>query len=108
LSSQPDTYLSSIFTSILTSSLDLDWVTRLWDVWVFEGDAVLVRGAVALFASKENKLYGASTKEEVCCILQGEVEKRLSGGSATSAVAMDEEGWMGLVRDAGRGTKIMA
>lgn len=83
-------------------------MTRLWDVWVFEGDAVLVRAAIALFASKENKLYGTSTKEEVCSVLRGDVEKRLSGSSEVSAVSMDEEDWMRLVRDAGRGTKIMA
>ena len=86
----PDPYFSPIFSSLFTQSIGLDLVTRLWDVWVFEGDAVLVRAAIALFASLESRLYGVNTKEEILRILRNGVE----GG--------DEEKWMRAVRDAGR------
>jgi len=87
---QPDIYLNSIFSGLFTRNLDLDAVTRLWDVWVFEGDAVLVRAMVAFLGCAESKLYGANTSREVVSILNGVLE---TGG---------EEGWMRAVRDAGR------
>jgi hypothetical protein len=65
-------------------------VTRLWDAWVFEGDAVLVRAAVAIFTCLESKLYGASSKEELLRMMRNGVE---SGA---------EEKWMRAVRGAGR------
>lgn len=88
----PSAYLTPIFASLFTAHLDLDNVTRLWDVWAFEGDAVLVRAAVALFAAFESRLYGASSKEEILRILSGGVQ----GG---------EERWMRAIRDAGRGER---
>jgi hypothetical protein len=86
----PEPYLDPTFSSLFTQSVDLDSVTRLWDVWVFEGDAVLVRAAVAIFTCLESKLYGASTKEELLRIMRSGVE---SG---------EEEKWMRAVREAGR------
>jgi hypothetical protein len=88
--SRPDAYLDPIFSSLFTQTLSLDAVTRLWDVWVFEGDAVLVRAAVALFTCLESKLYGTKSKEETLRILK------------TSFDIRDEEVWMRAVRDAGR------
>jgi hypothetical protein len=75
---------------LFTRAVDLDSATRLWDVWVFEGDAVLVRAAAAIFTCLESKLYGASSREEVVKILRNGVDS----GS--------EEKWMQAVRAAGR------
>jgi hypothetical protein len=85
----PELYLDPIFSSLFTQSVDLDSATRLWDVWVFEGDAALVRAAVAIFTCLESKLYGASSKEELLRIMRNGVE---SG---------QEERWMRAVKEAG-------
>ncbi|KAH7363802.1 rab-GTPase-TBC domain-containing protein [Rhexocercosporidium sp. MPI-PUGE-AT-0058] len=90
LNISPSAYLSNMFTSLFTENLSLDNVTRLWDVMVFEGDAVLVRAAVAYLTELEGKLFGAQTEEEV----RGIVEKGLGG--------LGEEAWMSAVRGAGK------
>lgn len=79
------------FTAMGTSNLGLDDVSRLWDVMVFEGDALLVRGAVAFLTSLEGKLYACTTSEEVRSV----VEQGLAG-------VVGEEDWMRCVRGAGK------
>lgn len=36
----------------------MDIASRIWDVYVFEGDAVLVQAAVGMLARLEGRLYG--------------------------------------------------
>lgn len=84
-----DAYLRNIFTGLFTESLNLDNATRLWDVMVFEGDAVLVRAAVAFLTELEGKLFGAGTAEEVYAVVAKGVE-------------LGEEEWMKAVRGAGK------
>ncbi len=79
-----------MFTSLFTESLSLDNATRLWDVVVFEGDAVIVRAAVAYLTELEGKLFGAEKKEDVYAI----VKEGLDG--------VGEEDWMLAVRGAGK------
>jgi hypothetical protein len=83
-------YMHNWFTALGTATLDLEQVSRLWDVMVFEGDALLVRAAVAFLTSLEAKLFGASTAEEICRI----VKEGIAG--------IGEEEWMRLVRAAGK------
>lgn len=98
----PDLYLADVFTGLFTRQLALDEATRLWDVYVFEGDAVLIRAAVALLMRNEMALLGTKTGAEVHAIVSstsgGEDSKtpRVAGGNA------EEERWMRAVRDAGK------
>jgi len=81
--------LDAIFSSLFTQQLSLDAVTRLWDIWVFEGDAVLVRAMIALLGILESKLSTATSAEEISAVIkEGSV-----GG---------EEDWIMAVRDAGK------
>jgi len=96
----PAVYLKPLFADLFTSSLDLDNVTRLWDVWVFEGDAVLVRAAVGLFSLAETKLYSATSRDEVLRVFAG-----LQAEMGTGASKIGEEQWMKAVREAGRAEK---
>lgn len=89
----PDEYLADVFTSLFTKHLGLDECTRLWDVYVFEGDAVLVRAAVALLVSREGELMGAKNAEQVRRALMDASKSDLEG-------KVDE--WMRRVRDAGK------
>ncbi|OTB07478.1 hypothetical protein M426DRAFT_53572 [Hypoxylon sp. CI-4A] len=68
---EPDDYLGSMFTSCLTEHFSLDECTRLWDVYVFEGDTVLIRAAVALLLESEAALLSANTTTEVRSVLVG-------------------------------------
>lgn len=70
--------------------MNLDHATRLWDIMVFEGDAVLVRAGVAYLTAMEGKLFGASSHKEVCEIVKGGLEN------------MGEEEWVKAVRSAGK------
>jgi hypothetical protein len=79
-----------MFTSLFTESLSLDNATRLWDAMVFEGDAVLVRAAVAYLTAMEGKLFGAESARQVYDIVTGGLDN------------MGEEEWMKAVRDAGK------
>jgi hypothetical protein len=60
----PVEYLAPIFTSLFCSHrFDMDIASRIWDVYVFEGDEVLIHAACATLAKLEGKLYGS--REEV-------------------------------------------
>ncbi|KAK4034140.1 hypothetical protein C8A01DRAFT_39398 [Parachaetomium inaequale] len=99
----PDAYLESIFTSLFTRHLALDEATRLWDVYVFEGDALLVRAGVALLLQREMVLLAAKSFAEVQAVLGMAApgggpprSPRVVGGNG------EEEGWMRAVREAGK------
>ncbi|KAJ3557642.1 hypothetical protein NPX13_g9885 [Xylaria arbuscula] len=51
-----ETCLNDMFTTLFTRHLSLDDCTRLWDVYVFEGDNILIHGAVALLLECEMSL----------------------------------------------------
>ena len=96
----PDSYLADIFTGLFTSHLPLDQAARLGDVYVFEGDAVLVRAGVALLLPKEMALLGTKTMAEVRAILNysapGVKGPRAVGGDG------EEDRWMKAVKEAGK------
>jgi hypothetical protein len=61
-------YLAPLFKSLFCC-LGMDIASRILDVYVFEGDAVLPQAAVAVFAKLEGKLYG--DKNEILDVLIG-------------------------------------
>lgn len=99
----PDAYLSNMFTSLFTDHLALDEAARLWDVYVFEGDAVLVRAGVALLLQREMSLLGAKTIDEVKAVLETGT-RHASAETAKPVVSSngDEDRWIQAVRDAGK------
>ncbi|KAL2163581.1 hypothetical protein VTH06DRAFT_5639 [Thermothelomyces fergusii] len=122
-----DAFLENVFIGLFTRHLALDEVTRLWDVYVFEGDTLLVRAAVALLLQHEMALLAAGSAAEVQAVLLGgsvvvvAADPSSSDGSAaTSGVTRlsvispppknprvvggqgDEERWMAAVREAGK------
>lgn len=90
-----DTYLGDIFTALFTGHLALDEAARLWDVYMFEGDAVLVRAGVALLLEHEMVLLGTKSIEEVQKALSGKKQR-------TVGKPGDEDRWMKAVREAGK------
>ncbi|KAM0257995.1 hypothetical protein ACHAQJ_004038 [Trichoderma viride] len=97
---QLDHYLANIFTSLFTGHLAIDEAARLWDVYVFEGDTLLVRAAVAIILSREVDLLVSKTAEEVKAVLS----RTSAGASSTRAVSEvgAEDRFMQSVRDAGK------
>jgi hypothetical protein len=91
----PEFYLLSIFVTLFTGCLAIDEAARLWDVYVFEGDAVLVRAAVALLMDREMALLAARTVDDVRAALGASKRAPVGEGGA-------EDRWMSLVRDAGK------
>lgn len=83
-------YMKDIFSGAFTGILSLDNCTRLWDVMVFEGDAVLVRAGVAYLLSLENRLLGAGSAKEICEVVRAGLE------------GVDEEEWVRRLRSAGK------
>jgi hypothetical protein len=47
-----------MFRTLFANGLDLERLVRVWDCWVFEGDRVLVRTAVAVLSSLEGQIMG--------------------------------------------------
>jgi len=94
----PDVYLGSAFNGLFTTHLVLDEAARLWDVYVFEGDAVLVRAGVALLLRREMELLAASSLDEV-----KEILARTSKGRAKIVGSeSNEEAWIKVLREAGK------
>lgn len=90
-----DLYMGDIFTSLFTTQLALDEASRLWDVYIFEGDAVLIRAGVAILLDHEMALLSAKNAGEVQKIIHSK-KQRLVGKSG------DEDRWMTMVREAGK------
>lgn len=97
---QLDQYLGNIFTNLFTAHLAIDEAARLWDVYVFEGDTLLVRAAVAILLNREMDLMGSKTAEEVKAVLS----RTSAGASSTRALSEvgAEDRFMQSVRDAGK------
>lgn len=90
-----DLYLRDVFTSLFTSQLALDEASRLWDVYVFEGDAVLVRAGVAVLLEHEMALLGTKSVEDVQKVIHSKKQKPVGRPG-------DEDRWMNTVREAGK------
>lgn len=99
IKNMPDTdfdYLfNDLFTSLFTGQLALDQAARLFDVYVFEGDAVLVRAGVAFVIEREATLLGTKSTDEVRRAL-------LQATKKVVAQTGEEDRWMKAVRDAGK------
>ena len=53
-----------IFRSLLTNGLDLEYISRVWDCWVFEGDRIIIRAAVAVLGCLQVQLFSFTTADE--------------------------------------------
>jgi hypothetical protein len=53
-----------MFRSLLTNGLDLERISRVWDCWVFEGDRIMIRAAVAILGCLQPQLFGFSTPDD--------------------------------------------
>lgn len=53
----PSAYLEPLVAPLFAVHLPLDTVMRAWDIYVFEGDAFLLRLALGIMASVEHRLY---------------------------------------------------
>ncbi|KAL8283059.1 hypothetical protein RB597_010442 [Gaeumannomyces tritici] len=101
----PDMYLSELFTSLFTGYLPLDAAARLWDVYVFEGDKVLVRAAVALLTEREMSLLGAKQISDVRAVLEGGSPTSAPGAPRKQHVVGrpgEEDAWIRAVREVGK------
>ena len=87
----PDEYIAPMFRTLFCNRLAIDTTSRMWDVYVFEEDRALIRGAVGTLAALESRLYG--TKEEVLSVLGWEGPEWNVG---------NEDDFMKGVRDAGK------
>lgn len=45
------------FRTLLTNGLDLERISRVWDCWVFEGDRIMIRAAVAVLGCLQAQLF---------------------------------------------------
>ncbi|KJZ80093.1 hypothetical protein HIM_00807 [Hirsutella minnesotensis 3608] len=97
---EPEQYLGSLFTTIFTSHLAIDEAARLWDVYVFEGDALLVRAAIAVLLSREMALLGSKTAGEIK-VAMSRSESSKSSGRAVGEVGAEDR-FIQSVRDAGK------
>ena len=60
---RPKSFLEPMFRTLLTRCVPLDHASRVWDVYVFEGDGFLVRTAVAILGKLDLEMR--RTREEV-------------------------------------------
>lgn len=53
----PEQIFEPMFRTLFTNGLDVDRLCRVWDIWVFEGDKILVHTAVALIGTLQSQLF---------------------------------------------------
>lgn len=85
----PASYLQPMLTDQFSRNLSLDIMHRIWDILVFEGDAVFLRVALGVILTMEPYLYG--NKNEVL---------ELIGWNATLLEVGEEDQFMLKVREA--------
>jgi|SRR5277367_5293688 len=66
----PSAYLDRMLRSLFAMHMPLEVLSRVWDIYAFEGDIILLRAVVAVMWQLEPKLY--VEKEEVLRTLTGE------------------------------------
>ncbi|KAK7542329.1 uncharacterized protein J3D65DRAFT_546909 [Phyllosticta citribraziliensis] len=89
----PEEFLDPLFRTLFCCrGAGLDIASRIWDVYVFEGDKALVRAAVGTLDALEGRLYGE--KQEVLELLGWRMPDNW-------AIA-DEDAFMRGVRNAGK------
>ncbi|KAH7062335.1 rab-GTPase-TBC domain-containing protein [Macrophomina phaseolina] len=92
VSLEPEEFLDPLFRTMFCHGPGLDIASRIWDVYVFEGDKSLVRAAVGILDSLEGRLYG--TREEILDLL---------GWNAKNEWCIkDDDAFMRGVRNAGK------
>lgn len=102
---RPEMYLGDALAAVFTGHLPIDEAARLWDVYVFEGDSVLVRAAVALLLRREMALLGSRSAEEVARVMAATSKALGKSSSSATAVAVaapagaDEARFMKTVRE---------
>ena len=99
---EPGTYLGDLFVTLFTGHLAIDEAARLWDVYVFEGDALLVRAAVAVLLGKEMDLLGSKTGDEVRAVLAAPDTTQHNATSPKIAEVGVEDKFIKAVREAGK------
>ncbi|GME28365.1 TBC domain-containing protein [Neofusicoccum parvum] len=92
ISLEPEEFLDPLFRTMFCHGAGLDIASRIWDVYVFEGDKSLVRAAVGVLDALEGRLYGS--KEEVLDLLGWSAKKEWE--------VKDEDSFMRGVRNAGK------
>ncbi|KAL3478195.1 hypothetical protein BJX99DRAFT_224786 [Aspergillus californicus] len=122
----------SMFRSLLTNGLDLERSSRVWDCWVFEGDRIMIRAAIATLGSLQSQLFSFTQPDDQSRLAVKNIlswgphdvgakpkERRsapvapvagFGGGLANAGVGDywvltsvgDEDGFMKEVRDAGK------
>jgi len=90
----PSDWLEPLLSTLFTRNLDPDTASRIWDVYIFENDKILIRAVVGLLSRLESKLYGS--KEEVLSVLGWEANTEVWKSIGT------EDEVMKAVREAGK------
>lgn len=85
--------LSDIFTTLFTRHLSIDECTRLWDVYVFERDGVLIDAAIALLLQREMSLLGTQSAADLQGVLEDYSKFARQG---------KDDAFIGRVRDIGK------
>jgi len=58
LEMHPAEIFEAIFLTLLTNGLDIEKLVRVWDCFVFEGDRIIMRSAVALLGCLQAQIFG--------------------------------------------------
>ena len=99
----PEEWIDPLLRSLFCARLGVDDVSRLWDVYVFEGDKVLIRAAVGILIRLEGNLYGK--RDEILEVLGWPSLDLATGIDKPSSRLWNvgtEEEFMRAVREAGK------
>ncbi|KAL9107081.1 MAG: hypothetical protein Q9227_007947 [Pyrenula ochraceoflavens] len=106
LSLHPPEIFDPLFRTLFTNLLPIEHVTRVWDCFVFEGDRLLIRAAVAILGALEPILFDVPGQD---LLEQRELVRQCVGwgpyGAGTGKVEKcvgNVERFMESVREAGR------
>ena len=104
LGMHPAHVFEAILRTLLTNGLEIEKLVRVWDCFVFEGDRIIIRAAVALLGSLQAQIFGfvGSAEEQrrmVCELLSWGPVGRVQGYWDTRG---DADSFMAEVKEAGK------
>lgn len=95
-SASSQTWTEPLLSTLLTHNMRADVAARIWDVYVFEGDKLLIRAFSGLLSRLESQLYGS--EEDVLQLLGWAA----SSTSFHSGIGPDTDAILKSIRDAGK------
>lgn len=96
--------LEPLFFSLFSNGLDAEHLSRIFDIWFFKGDAVLIATAVAVFQALQSQIFGVqgdarNRRDKIGEMLGWGPYSRLDSGYFDLAALSEVDAFIGAIQN---------